>query len=263
LLKKNPNATVVVAPSDHLILNEAEFEKTLKNAMKFAEQGENLVTIGIKPSRPETGYGYIQIAETIEESKKKDICKVKTFTEKPNADMAKVFVNSGEFFWNSGIFVWTLQSIKSAFKAHLPEVSRLFESGENAYYTSNEPQFILDAYAECKAISIDYGVMEKSDNVHVICADFGWSDLGTWTSLYLQSEKDEKNNALLSSSIVLDNVSNSLVHTPSGKLVVLQDLDSYLVVDTNDVLMVCKKSNENELKQLINNVLLEKGAPMA
>lgn len=263
LLKKNPNATVVVAPSDHLILNEAEFEKTIRCAMRFAEQGENLVTIGIKPSRPETGYGYIQIVETVEEAQKKEICKVKTFTEKPNSEMAKVFVNSGEFFWNSGIFVWTLQSIKSALAAHLPDVSRLFEHGAEAYYTSGEQQFILDTYAECKAISIDYGVMEKSDNVHVICADFGWSDLGTWTSLYLQSTKDEKGNAVYSDNVVLENVNHCLVRTPANKLVVLQGLDNYLVVDTDDVLMVCKHGDENELKQLINNTLLGKGAPMA
>lgn len=263
LLKKSPNATVVVAPSDHLILNEAEFEKTIRKAMQFAEQGENLVTIGINPSRPETGYGYIQIVETVEEARKKDICKVKTFTEKPNLEMAKVFMESGEFFWNSGIFVWTLQSIKSALEAHLPEVSRLFESGADAYYTSGELQFILDTYAECKAISIDYGVMEKSENVHVICADFGWSDLGTWTSLYLQSLKDEKNNVVMSDNVVLDNVNNSLVRTPNGKLVVLQGLDNYMVVDTNDVLMICKRGDENELKQLINNTLLGKGSSMA
>jgi mannose-1-phosphate guanylyltransferase len=263
LLKKNPNATMVVAPSDHLILNEAEFEATLKKAISFAEQGETLITIGIKPSRPETGYGYIQIVETVEEARGKDVCKVKTFTEKPNLEMAKVFVDSGEFFWNSGIFVWSLQSIKSSLEAHLPEVCRLFAAGRDAYYTPAEPQFILDAYAECKAISIDYGVMEKSENVHVICADFGWSDLGTWTSLYLQSEKDERGNALLSDSVALDEVSGCLVRTPRGKLVVLQGLDGYLVVDTNDVLMVCKRSDESELKQLINNTLLGKGAVMA
>ena len=259
LLKKTPNATVVVAPADHLILNENEFEKTLKSAMNFAEQGNNLVTIGIKPSRPETEYGYIQIAETVEEAAKKEVCKVKTFTEKPSLEMAKVFVESGEFFWNSGIFVWTLQSIKTALEKHLPEVSRLFENGVTAYYTGQEEQFIRNAYAECKGISIDYGVMEKSDNVHVICADFGWSDLGTWTSLYLQSEKDEEGNALLSNSVMLDNVSNCLVRTPAEKTVLLQGLDGLLVVDTNDVLMVCKLNNENNLKQLINNTLLAKG----
>ncbi len=263
LLQKNPDATVVVAPSDHLILNESEFAKILKQSMRFAEQGERLVTIGIKPNRPETGYGYIQIVETVEEAKGKEVCKVKTFTEKPNLDMAKVFVESGEFFWNSGIFVWTLQSIKAAFEAHLPDVCRLFEAGAEAYYTAAEPQFILDTYAECKAISIDYGVMEKSDNVHVICADFGWSDLGTWTSFYLQAPKDERGNALISDNVVLENVSDSLVQTPAGKLVVLQGLDGYLVVDTNDVLMVCKRGDENELKQLINNTLLGKGAAMA
>jgi mannose-1-phosphate guanylyltransferase len=263
LLAKVSDATVVVAPSDHLILNEAEFIRVINQAMQMAETGKNLITIGIKPSRPEVGYGYIQLAKGAKEVKYNAAYRVKTFTEKPNHEMAQLFIDSGEFFWNSGIFIWTLQTIRAAFAAHLPEVNKLFEAGSDVYCTAGEEQLIHNAYAECKAVSIDYGVMEKAENVHVICADFGWSDLGTWASLYLESEKDGKGNVLQSDNVALDNVHGCLVRTPDEKLVVLQDLDSYLVVDTNDVLMICKRDNENELKQLINNTLLSKGASKA
>ncbi|MDR3188887.1 MAG: mannose-1-phosphate guanylyltransferase [Prevotellaceae bacterium] len=263
LLTKVSDATVVVAPSDHLILNEAEFIRVIKQAMQLAESGKNLMTIGIKPSRPETGYGYIQVAKNGNGEQHSAAYRVKTFTEKPDLDMARLFVDSGEFFWNSGIFIWTLQTIRAAFEVYLPDVAKLFESGSSAYYTAAEEQHIGNAYAECKAISIDYGVMEKAENVHVICADFGWSDLGTWNSLYLQLEKDDKGNALQSDNVALDNVRECLVHAPAEKLVVLQDLDGYLVVDTNDVLLICRRDNENELKQLINNTLLSKGASKA
>jgi mannose-1-phosphate guanylyltransferase len=263
LLTKERDATVVVAPSDHLILNEDEFIRVVNQAMQLAESGQNLITIGITPSRPETGYGYIQVAKSTKVAKCSAAYRVKTFTEKPNLDMARLFVDSGEFFWNSGIFIWTLQTIRAAFEAHLPHVGKLFEADGEVYYTAGEEQLIRNAYAECKAISIDYGVMEKAENVHVICADFGWSDLGTWSSLYLQSGKDDRENVLQSDNVALNNVRECLVHAPAEKLVVLQDLDGYLVVDTNDVLMVCKRSNENELKQLINNTLLGKGSAKA
>lgn len=263
LLTKVSNATVVVAPADHLILNEAEFIRVMHQAMQLAESGENLITIGIKPSRPETGYGYIQVAKNAKTPRCSAAYRVKTFTEKPNLDMARLFVDSGEFFWNSGIFIWTLQAIRAAFEVHLPNVGALFEAGSEVYYTPREEQLIRSIYAECKAISIDYGVMEKAENVHVICADFGWSDLGTWNSLYLQAEKDDRENVLQQGNVAAYSVRGCLVHAPAEKLVVLQDLDGYLVVDANDVLMICKRNNDNELKQLINNTLLGKGAPKA
>ncbi|MDR1341910.1 MAG: mannose-1-phosphate guanylyltransferase [Prevotellaceae bacterium] len=269
LLAKMSNATVVVAPSDHLIMNEAEFIRVIKQAIREAEAGENLITIGIKPNRPETGYGYIQMTESAEKSKSEEVRRVKTFIEKPTVDMAKILVKSGEFVWNAGIFIWTLQTIRTALQAHLPDLSKLFEAGSSAYYAADEAPFIANAYNECRAISIDYGVMEKAENVYVICADFGWSDLGTWTSLYLQLEKDASGNALppgstlQSGNVALDNAKDCLVYAPAEKLVVLQGLDSYLVVDTNDVLMVCKRGNDNELKLLINNTLIGKGMSMA
>jgi mannose-1-phosphate guanylyltransferase len=263
LLTKVSDATVVVAPSDHFILNEGEFIRVINQAMQLAESGKNLMTIGIKPSRPETGYGYIQVAKNDKAAKFSAAYRVKTFTEKPNLDMARLFVDSGEFFWNSGIFIWTLQTIRAALETHLPSVSKLFEAGSDVYYTAGEEQLISSAYAECKAISIDYGVMEKAENVHVICADFGWSDLGTWNSLYLQLGKDDKENVLQSDNVAMNNVRGCLVRAPAEKLVVLQDLDDYLVVDANDVLLICKRNHENELKQLINNTLLGKGSAKA
>ncbi|MDR1417072.1 MAG: mannose-1-phosphate guanylyltransferase, partial [Prevotellaceae bacterium] len=230
LLAKMSDATVVVAPSDHLIMNEPEFIRVVEQAIHEAETGKNLITIGIKPNRPETGYGYIQVAESAENSAGKEVRRVKTFIEKPTIDMAEILVKSGEFVWNSGIFIWTLQTIRAALQAHLPNLSKLFEADSSAYYTAAEEQLIFGAYNDCKAISIDYGVMEKAENVYVICADFGWSDLGTWTSLYLQLEKDDNGNALPpgsaphSGSVAMDKVKNCLVHAPSKKLVMLHGL---------------------------------------
>ncbi|MDR1225852.1 MAG: mannose-1-phosphate guanylyltransferase [Prevotellaceae bacterium] len=257
---KSPDATMVVAPSDHLILKENEFVATMKNAIEFARTGSNLVTVGIEPSRPETGYGYIQTCKGKDDN---NICKVKTFTEKPDIETAKAFLSSGEFVWNSGMFIWTLSSICTAFEAHLPEVAKAFSAGKSKYYAPDEDQFIEETYTDCKSISIDYGIMEKADNVHVICADFGWSDVGTWNSLYLHSEKDEHNNAMLERSVSQSKVSNSIVKTMPNKLTVLHDLDSYLVVDTDDVLMICKRGDENELKQIVTNAIMESGMKMA
>jgi mannose-1-phosphate guanylyltransferase len=255
----NPNATMVIAPSDHFITNDAEFERTIRDAVRFAQMGNSLVTIGIKPSRPETGYGYIQISEGAGSGEELGICKVKTFTEKPNIDLAKIFVESGEFYWNSGIFIWTIDSICKALDEHLPETAKLFSAGNDKYNTSQEAEFIAKTYAECKAISIDYGVMEKVENAYVLCANFGWSDLGNWTSLYINLAKDEQGNAIANSNVVMQDVSNSLIKTPPEKLVVLQGLDGYLVVDIADVLLVCPRGNAEDVAQIVDRALLEKG----
>lgn len=258
LLSKNPDATVVVAPSDHLILNEPEFLDVLKRCLNFAETNKSLVTIGIKPTRPETGYGYIQVNPKQPLDDKSSVYKVKTFTEKPNLELAKVFVDSGEFFWNSGIFMWTLQSIKRELETSLPEVSNLFAAGADLYYTDKEEEFILNTYTECRNISIDYGVMEKAQDVSVFCADFGWSDLGTWGSLYLHSHKDENGNAVEADSILMHNVSNSMIKSAGKRLLVLKELDNYLVVDTDNVLLICPRGNDDEIKNFIGETLLSK-----
>ena len=258
LLTKDPDALVVVAPADHLILNEAEFVNVVNDCFSFAEKGNELVTIGIKPTRPETGYGYIQVNPKKPLPEADNAYKVKTFTEKPNAEMAKVFMDSGEFFWNSGLFIWTLQTIKQELEASLPEVASLFDVGEDVYYTAREKEFIANAYSECRNISIDYGVMEKAKNVSVFCADFGWSDLGTWGSLYIHSQKDEKLNVVDAEHVFMKDISNSIIKSTTNRFIVLNELDSYLVVDTDNVLFISPRGNDDEIKDFIGDILLNK-----
>ncbi|MDR2064719.1 MAG: mannose-1-phosphate guanylyltransferase [Prevotellaceae bacterium] len=255
LLAKNPDATVVVSPSDHLILDENTFIDTVQKCLHTAEQKKTMVTIGIQPTRPETGYGYIQINK--KESDESGVFKVKTFTEKPNFEMAKIFVESGEFFWNSGIFIWSLDTIKKAFDTYLPDISELLSAGANIYCTDREKDFILNAYSECRAISIDFGIMEKAQNVDVVCADFGWSDLGTWGSLFLHKTKDESHNLIDAKNIFIENVKKSMIKANPNKLVVIKDIDNYLIVDTDDVLLVCPKTNDNDIKKLVDEALLK------
>lgn len=263
LLQKNPAASVIVAPSDHLILNETGFLEVMVSSLSFARDNDALVTVGLKPSRPETGYGYIQVNRDDKELCSGSICKVKTFTEKPDVETAKMFISSGEFYWNSGIFIWSLQSIKKALEENLPDVAQLFAAGADVYYTPAEQQFIEDAYSQCRNISIDYGVMEKAENVFVFGADFGWSDVGTWHSLYLQLDKDEDDNAVRGENVVLRDVKNCMINSNGKKLLVASGLKDCLVVDTDDVLLICPRDNEENIKQLMADVIFEKGPDFA
>lgn len=256
--QKNPNAIVIVAPSDHLILNEDKFVETINNAIGFATKNDALLTLGIKPNRPETGYGYIQVGANADKNNP-SLKKVKTFTEKPNLELAKVFVNSGEFYWNSGLFIWSLNAIMRAFEKHLPEVDSLFKDISLKIGTIDERIAVERAYSECRNISIDYGIMEKADNVYVICSEFGWSDLGTWGSLYSHSAKDKKHNAINGKNVMLYDSKNTLVNVPADKLVILQGLDEYIVVESDDILLVCKMKDEQEIKKFVSDVLIEKG----
>ena len=255
--KLNENATIVVAPSDHIVLKENEFKSTLETAIFQAEEKECLVTLGIKPSRPDTGYGYIQFLEA-EKNKKNEIRKVKMFTEKPELALAKKFIDSGDFYWNSGIFIWTVSSILKSFENYLPEVNDLFKQGEKVYNTSLESAFIESTYAECKNISIDYGVMEKAENVYVVLSDFGWSDLGTWGALYGHIEKDAAGNAVIGKKGNLYNSENCIVRLPKDKLAVIQGLDDYIVVEEKGVLLICKKQEEQRIKQFVNDIKLKR-----
>ena len=257
--KRNPEANIIVAPSDHLITKEDEFVRQLENGLDFVMNNDVLLTLGITPSRPETGYGYIQIDGKTEYNGLSNLNKVKTFTEKPDLKMAKVFVNSGEFFWNSGIFIWSLKSILNAMDTHLSDVDSLFKKGENLYGTSDESSFINKIYSECQNISIDYGIMEKADNVYVICADFGWSDLGTWGSLYENREKDEFQNSINGENVLTYNSKGCIVNMPSDKLVVLQGLEDFIVVEADNTLLVCKKAEEQLIRQFVSDVKLKKG----
>ena len=263
LMQKNPDATVIVAPSDHLIMNETSFLEVVINSLNFAKNHMALVTIGLKPSRPETAYGYIQINQEEKELCSGSICKVKTFTEKPDLETAKIFLNSGEFYWNSGIFIWSLQAIKQALETNLPDIASIFATGMDVYNTPYEAKFIEDAYSQCHNISIDYGVMEKAQNVFVFGADFGWSDVGTWSSLYHQLEKDENNNAIQGQHIVLNDTKDCLIRMNGNKLLVASNLENYLVVDTDDILLICPCDNEQNIKQLIVDAFIAKGNDFA
>ncbi len=260
IYKKDPDAVMVVAPSDHLIMREGEFLGYVSEGLNFVEAHDVLLTMGIKPDRPETGYGYIQSngGKSIEYGKSV-FRKVKTFTEKPNEELAKVFIQSGDFYWNSGIFFWNIKSIINAFERFLPDVDKSFKAGSLFYGTDEEKEFIKKTYSVCNNISIDYGVMEKADNVYVLISDFGWSDLGTWGSLFDLKEKDSNNNAIVGDSIFLYDVSNSLINVSKDKLVALQGLDNYIVVENKNYLLICRKSEEQRIKQIVNDVKLSKG----
>ena len=256
--QRNPNAIVIVAPSDHLILEPDKFISTISTAIRFAQNNNALLTIGIKPSRPETGYGYIQISDKAV-ANTEGMFKVKTFTEKPDLELAKVFVDSGEFYWNAGIFIWSTKAINKAFDKYLPEMQTLFDENLVPIEKPNHEESLANIYAECKNISIDYGILEKADNVYVICSEFGWSDLGTWNSLYQNHPKEENGNAIWGSNVLTYNVSDSIINVPTEKLVVVQGLKNYIVTESNNVLLICSRDHEQDIKQFQNDALLEKG----
>ena len=254
--KINPNAVFVVAPSDHLIAKEDVFKENIQLGLNACSQNDMIMTLGIKPTRPDTGYGYIQF---IEEENAPGFYKVKTFTEKPNLEVAKSFLESGDFVWNGGIFLFSAKSILKAFGEYLPDMGELFQEIAHTYYTSDEAEAINETYAVCKNISIDYGIMEKADNVYVIPSDFGWSDLGTWTSVHENSEKDFHGNAVQGSAIVYESYNNMVKASKEGKLVVLKGLDGYIVVDTDDALLICKKDDEQFIKEIVGDLKANHG----
>jgi len=255
----NPDANIVVAPSDHIILKEDVFIDVIESALEASKENDWLITLGIQPSRPDTGYGYIQFDKHHTDERDERIHKVKLFTEKPKLELAEQFLASGDFLWNAGIFVWSLKSIQKAFDKHLSEVNEVFKEGIEFYNTNKEELFIDQAYSICKNISIDYGVMEKADNVYVLSSDFGWSDLGTWGSLYAIREKDERQNSIVGKNVMTYETENCIVNVKGDRLVVLQGLDDYIVVDDDNILMICKKPEEQSIRQIVNDVKAEKG----
>ncbi|HEU4471579.1 MAG TPA: mannose-1-phosphate guanylyltransferase [Flavisolibacter sp.] len=256
LQQLDPEASLIVAPADHLILNEERFLGICSEALDFVNHFSALVTIGISPTYPNTGYGYIQ-HEGIEAVP--SVYKVKTFTEKPNKELAKTFIASGDFLWNSGIFVWQIKRGIEAFKAHMPEMYELFYAEQDKLNTAEEKTAIESIYPQCTNISIDFGVMEKADNVYVIPGSFGWSDLGTWNSAWENMEKDYLENAVAGNNVIVFDANKNVVHVPDEKLVVLQGLDDYIVVDTKDVLLICQKEKEQEIKEYVAEVKRNKG----
>jgi len=251
--KQNPNASIIVTPADHLILKQQEFETTVRKGVDFVENNEALLTIGIKPHKPETGYGYIQVGD---DSKKTigEIEAVKTFTEKPNLDLAKVFFESGEFFWNSGIFIWTLKSINKSFDNYLSDIKILFDSIQDKINTEKELDAIKNIYVDCKNISIDYGIMEKANNVFVLTADVGWSDLGTWSSLYEHSTKDDSDNAINTGKVLTYDSSNCIVNLPHNTKAIIQGLNDFIVAQANNCLLICPKDNEQQIRQFTADI---------
>lgn len=251
----NPQANIVVAPSDHLILNENDFLQCISDGLDFVSGQSLLLTIGIKPNRAETGYGYIQSGN----HQVGRFTKVKAFTEKPNAELAKVFLESGDFYWNSGIFMWNVQTILKAFDELLPEVALPFNSGRNVFNTDAEKAFIEKVFPTCPNISIDYGIMEKADNVYVEMGDFGWSDLGTWGSLHELSSKDKDGNSVLKCKALCYDCHDNIITLPEGKLAVLNNMDGYIIAESDNVLMICKKENEQEIRQFVIDAQMKIG----
>jgi mannose-1-phosphate guanylyltransferase len=261
ILSKCPEANVIVAPSDHLILKEEYFLEEVINGLRYVSGRDVLLTFGLQPNRPETGYGYIQVAEKIEFEQKNNLYRVKTFTEKPDRKMAELFIETGEFYWNSGIFIWSARAILNAFAKHLPDVNALFDYGKKHINTPDEVQYINKVYSECPNISIDYGVMEKADNVFVLCADFGWSDLGTWGSLYENHKKDNLDNSVSGNRIYLYDSSKCIINMPDDKIAVIQGLSDYIVVESEKTLLICKKEDEQQIRQFVADVMLSEGKP--
>ena len=258
LYKKNPEATVVVAPADHLIIGDDLFTSTITSALEAAEKSDRLYTIGISPTRPETNYGYIQINKSFSEKVGEHASyQVKTFTEKPNADLAKVFLETGEFFWNSGMFIWNLKAIKAELERCLPEVTTLFKGGDDFYFTNGEAAFIRRVYEDCPAISIDYGVMEKTQKAWVFLSDFGWSDLGTWESVYERAPKDDHDNVVGSGMRMVDDVTGSVILcSDPEKLVVTRGFENLMVIDMEDVLLVCRR-DDRTVKDIVTDLTMK------
>ena len=247
------HANIIVAPSDHLILREDKFIDTLKVGLDFISRNDNLLTLGMRPTRPETGYGYIQL-ESAKDKCENAVLPVKTFTEKPNLELAKVFYESGEFLWNSGIFLWNLRTIRKAFRSFQPSIADVFKKGDEVMGTPEEEAFIQQMFPTCPNISLDYGIMEKAAGVHVIYADFGWSDLGTWGSLYDLGEKDENRNVALRGTSLFYESQGNVVTLPEGHLAVIEGLHDTIVAQNGKVLLICKKQDEQSLRQIVADV---------
>jgi mannose-1-phosphate guanylyltransferase len=248
IAQKNKDAVIVVSPSDHLILKEKEFLEIIQKAVDQAKAQDKLITLGITPTRPETGYGYIQY-----HTEKSFAKKVKTFTEKPELSLAKKFLESGDFVWNSGIFIWGVQAILESFRTHLPEMAEVFEEVKPRLGTPEEKEAIKETYPQCKNISIDYGVMEKANNVYVCLGNFSWSDLGSWASIHEISDKDQNNNVVNANALTYD-TRNCIIKGSPDRLIVAQGLNGYLIGEFGNVFIVCEKDKEEQFRRFVNDV---------
>ncbi|MCF6130329.1 mannose-1-phosphate guanylyltransferase [Flavobacterium sp. AS60] len=244
--KQNPEAVIVVAPSDHWIEDEDKFSGNLQQCFDFCKNENALMTLGIQPTFPNTGFGYIEF----DKSDANPIKKVNQFREKPDYETAKSFLDAGNFLWNGGIFIWSVKSITEAFEKFQPQMNALFQQGSESYNTDSEKQFIQTNYEKAENISIDYAVMEKAKNVYVLPATFDWNDLGTWGSLHDKLDKDDNNNTVVNATVILENASNNIIRSEAKKLVVIDGLDDYIIVDNENVLMIYPKSKEQDIKRI-------------
>jgi mannose-1-phosphate guanylyltransferase len=257
IFKKDPDAILVFAPADHLIDDEDAFAETLNQAIDYVKQHDVLMTLGIKPTRPDTGFGYIQFIP----QKGQKICKVKTFTEKPALELARTFIRSGDFLWNAGIFVWKAKTIIDAFKQHEPDIYNAFLKDLSWYYTEKEPKQIEKIYSSIKKISVDYAIMEKANNVYTIISEFPWNDLGTWASLHEKRPKDENNNSIIGKNVMTYDTQDCLIQMPNNKkLVVIEGLKNFIVVENDDMLLILNKDHEQSLRNIVQDILIEKGS---
>ena len=246
---KNPKANIVVTPSDHIVTDTVEFQRVITSCLKFTGETDAIVTLGMKPNRPETGYGYIQADLSISSPRNKEIFRVDSFREKPDIETAKKYVQQNNFFWNAGVFIWSVSTIVNAFRVYQPAISKVFEGMEHIYGTPKEQENIDKCYPECENISVDYAIMEKAEEIFVCPANFGWSDLGTWGSLVEQSKKDLYGNSLIGNDIRLYDSHNCIVHTMNEKQVIIQGLDGYIIAENDNRLLICKLSEEQRIKQ--------------
>jgi len=256
--QRDPEALIIVAPSDHLVMKEDAFQETIGLALHQAATTDSLVTLGIMPNRPDTGYGYIQFSNEGSTHHPR-VKSVKAFTEKPDHDTAVRFIESGDFLWNAGIFIWSLASIRKSFNVHLPEMEALFASGKSKFGTPDEVGFVASVYDSCESVSIDYGIMEKADNVYTVVSEFGWSDLGTWGSLYTHLPKDAHENATIGDAVKLYDCARNVVHAHDDRLMVLQGLEDYIVVSTKEALLVVRKQDEQQIKRFVLDLTAESG----
>ena len=246
---RDPKANIVVSPSDHLVLDTKEFRRVIGECLKFTAESDAIVTLGMKPTRPETGYGYIQADLSSSSLRNKEVFRVDSFREKPDLETAKQYISKKNYFWNAGIFIWNVSTIVNAFRIYQPAIAKVFEGLMSVYGTEKEQEEINRLFPECENISVDYAIMEKAEEIFICPADFGWSDLGTWGSLLQQSKKDLYGNACIGPDITVFESHNCIVHTTQEKKVVIQGLDGYIIAENNDTLLICKLSEEQRIKQ--------------
>ena len=249
---KDPKANVVVTPSDHIVANPQEFRRVITQCLNFTAETDAIITLGMKPNRPETGYGYIQADLSISSPRNKEIFRVDRFREKPDLATATEYIKESNFFWNAGIFLWNIETIVNAFRVYQPKLSKIFEGMFDILGTQEEQAVIDEKYPECENISVDYAIMEKAEEIFVCPSDFGWSDLGTWGSLLLQTQRDLYGNSCIGQNIKMVESHNCIVHTVQEKKVVIQGLDGYIVAEQDGTLLVCKLSEEQRIKQFQN-----------